>query len=374
MAGSIRKRGERRWLVRVALGADPRTGKRLTLAKTIHGTRADAQKWLNDALLRKDMGDLIQSSSMRLSELLDRWLVLAVKPRTREITWIRYKGQIEMNVIPKLGNIPLKNVRAIDIQQHLADLSRRLRPATVRLIHTLLVNAFKQALRWQLLRQNPMTFVDSPRNEPREMKAMTAAQAKEFLEAAKDDDFKTFFLFALLTGCRPGEIFALKWGDIDFASGIVTIQRNLVRRNNTTWYFSEPKSPRSRRSLKLTPRLVASLQDLRRRQAEVRMRNRKSWEDLDLVFTDSFGACVSIDRVRRRFKKLVKAAGLDRRLRLYDLRHSCASILTAQGCNPKIVSERLGHSTVKLTLDLYTHLAPGLQTQAGESLEKAIFS
>jgi integrase len=373
MAGQLKRRGERTWLCRVYLGADSQTGKRRYLNKTIHGTKNDAQKWLNDALLRKDMGELVEASTMLMSEFLERWLETSVRLRVREASYATYRGIVKYYIVPALGGKRLADIRPVDIQALYVKLGKTKAAATVRIVHSTLVTAFKQAVRWQMLRSSPMSHVDGPRRDPKESKWLAIGEARRFLEAAKGDDLEALFAFALVSGCRPAEYLGLKWQDVDFATGLVTIQRNLVRRRNGDYYFSEPKTARSRRTLVLGVPLLKKLSDVRQRQNENRMRNRDVWNRLDLVFTNEIGSPLSFDSIRRRYKVVLERAGLPRDVKLYALRHSCASLLMTQGINPKIVSERLGHSDVGITLGIYTHVAPGLQEQVSKGLEDALF-
>jgi integrase len=154
----------------------------------------------------------------------------------------------------------------------------------------------------------------------------------------------------------------------------VTIQRSLIwRRNRHDWYFSEPKTARSRRTVPLPPGIMKSLTEYKRRQAKERLAAGVDWQNLDLVFARLDGSPVRLWDLRDNFEAALKAAGL-RHVRLYDLRHSCATILMAEGLHPKVVSERLGHASIALTLGVYSHVLPGMQEQATEKLEKAIFS
>jgi len=218
-----------------------------------------------------------------------------------------------------------------------------------------------------------MSHVDGPRRDPKESKWLTIEEAKRFLESAKSDELEALFAFALVSGCRPAEYLGLKWQDIDFSSGLVTIQRNLVRRRNGEYYFSDPKSARSRRTLVLGLPILKKLSEVRQRQNENRMLNRDVWIRLDLVFTNEIGSPLSFDSIRRHYKAVLERAGLPRDVKLYGLRHSCASLLMSQGINQKIVSERLGHSDIGITLGIYSHVSRGLQEQVTKCLEDALF-
>jgi integrase len=167
---------------------------------------------------------------------------------------------------------------------------------------------------------------------------------------------------------------ALKWSDIDWQARTVTIQRALIwRYKPPRWYFSEPKTSRSRRTIPLSPALLKQLSEHKRRQGEERLRAGARWQQNALVFPKWHGGPQEPSTLRLWFQAALKRAALPTHFRLYDLRHSCASLLMAEGLNPKVVSERLGHSSVAITLDVYSHVLPGMQQEASERLENLLF-
>ena len=178
----------------------------------------------------------------------------------------------------------------------------------------------------------------------------------------------------LASGCRPGEALGLKWPDIDWQAGTVAVRRALYWDPNLKgWDITEPKTERSRRTIPLGPAVIKVLAELKQQQAEFRLRAGAGWKDHDFVFTNTKGVPIQPKTLTQAFKEALKRAGLQASLRLYDLRHSCASILMAEGLNPKIVSERLGHSNINLTLQTYSHVSKGMQDAASDKLEKALF-
>jgi integrase len=246
---------------------------------------------------------------------------------------------------------------------------------TVRYTHAVLSSALKQAVKWRMLSQNPASYVDLPRLKKTEMKAFSPEEAERFLKAASEDRLGTLFEFALTTGMRPGEYLALQWKDVDLRAGTATVRRALVRRKNGSWMFEEPKTAQSRRTIPLPPSVVASLAQHKRQQAEERLAKGPAYKNRDLVFASSTGQLLDqINLSRRHFKPTLKVAGLLTTFRIYDLRHSCATLLLAAGENPKVVSERLGHASVALTLDIYSHVLPSMQQQAAERLEAILFN
>jgi integrase len=375
MAGQIINRGERTWLVRVFLGRDPHTGRRRYHNHTVKGTKKDAQRYLNGVLREIDMGSFVEPSKMTLNGYLDHWLETATRPRVREQTFYSYESLLEKHVRPKLGDRRLSLLTPMEIQDlYTRILEAGLSARTVRYTHAVLSSALKQAVKWRMLSQNPASYVDLPRLKKTEMKAFSPEEAECFLKAASADRWGTLFEFALTTGMRPGEYLALQWKDVDLKAGTATVRRALVRRKNGSWMFEEPKTDRSRRTIPLPPSVVASLVQHKRQQAEKRLAKGPAYKNRDLVFATSTGQPLDqINLSRRHFKPTLKVAGLSTTFRIYDLRHSCATLLLAAGENPKVVSERLGHASVALTLDIYSHVLPSMQQQAAERLEAILF-
>jgi integrase len=376
MAGQIIKRGERTWLVRVFLGRDPHTGKRRYHNHTVKGSKKDAQRYVNGVLREIDMGTFVEPTRMTLNGYLDHWLENAARPRVRERTFDSYEALLDKHVRPKLGDRRLSLLTPLEIQDLYTGMQEAgLSPRTVRYVHAVLSSALKQAVKWRMISQNPASYVDLPRLKKIEMKSFSPEEADRFLKAAAEDRWGTLWTVALTTGMRPGEYLALRWPDVDLKAGTVTIKRALVRRKDGGWAFEEPKTARSRRTIPLPPSAVAALVEHKRRQAEERLAKGPAYKNQDLVFATSTGSPLDqINLLRRHFRPLLKAAGLPTTFRVYDLRHTCATLLLAAGENPKVVSERLGHASVALTLDIYSHVLPSMQQQAAERLEAILFN
>ena len=384
MSGQIVKRGDKRYLVRVYLGRDLATGKRRYRNETIRGTKKEAEARLTQLQRERDTGSLIEPSRVTLNEYLDDWLESAAKTRVRQRTFDGYVQQLKAYIRPELGDAPLARITPIDVQNaYGALLKRGLSPKTVRHAHSVLRSALNQAVKWRLLPSNPALYVDLPRQQKKEMRALSPEEAQKFLKSAADDKWGALFALALTTGMRPGEYLGLQWKDVDLAKGIVTVRRAVSFRPGGKWEFTEPKTPKSVRRIPLPPSVTAMLVAHQTKHAEKVAAARKRHEekdepfayiDLGLVFAGDQGQPLDLRNLtQRHFKAILKAAELPQELRLYDLRHSCATLLLAQGEHPKVVSERLGHASVTLTLDTYSHVLPTMQQQAAERLEAALF-
>jgi integrase len=226
-----------------------------------------------------------------------------------------------------------------------------------------------------MLARNPCEAVELPRMARREMQAFSPEEATRFLTAAAEDAHVTVFAFALSTGMRPEEYLALKWSDLDLLKGAAMVQRTLIWRKGGEWYYGEPKTARSRRTVPLPASTISALQEHKRKQAAQRLKLGADYLNNELVFARPDGRPIllrTLDRLH--FKPTLRRAKLSESFRLYDLRHSCATLLLAANEHPKVVSERLGHANIILTLDTYSHVLPSMQQAASEKLESILFT
>lgn len=375
MAGQIIKRGDKRWLVRIFQGRDE-NGKRRYVNKTIRGTKKNAESYLTAKLRDKDLGINIEPAAESLNKYLDKWLDTAAKPRLRTRTFDDYTSLLKRYVRDPLGAIKLSDLRPVDIQRLYRKMQDDgLSPRVIRYTHAVLSSALKQAVKWEMIFRNPAAVVDLPRQARKEMRAMTLDEASKFLDAVKDTRMSALFIFALTTGMRPQEYLALKWSDIDLKKGTATVRRAIVwsQKKGVGWHFDEPKTSRSRRTIPLPASTVRALMDHRRMQGEERLRVGSEWQDHGLVFTTKFGNAIDIPTLTKQwFKPALVKAELPV-FRLYDLRHTHATLLLSNGENPKVASERLGHSTIVLTLDTYSHVLPDMQEEAARRIENVLF-
>lgn len=363
MAGQIIKRGDNVWMVRMFLGRTAE-GKRQYQNHTIHGVKKDAQTWLNDAMRKRDLGIPTFQTKVSLGEYLGTWLETVAKPRVAEQTFVNYEWLLD-RVITKLGKTRLSQLSAEDIQRYYGTQPT----STARHIHAPLRSALSQAVKWHLIYLNPCDSVELPRHKVRETQSLTKAEAMRLM--AVPSKHASLFAFLLATGARPSEALGLKWTDIDLDKATVIIQRTLQWHAKGGSYFAETKTKGSRRTVPLPVSLVEQLKAHRSGQSE---RLLKLGVRTDLVFANREGQPIMRKNlVRRHFKPALESAELPANLKLYCLRHTCASLLLQAGVHPKVVAERLGHSSTMLTLDVYSHVAPGMQSEATIHLEQLLY-
>jgi integrase len=369
MAGQLIERGRDRYLIRVYLGRDE-TGKRRYLNRTVHGKKKEAQQELTRLLREKDEGRALRPSRETLGQYLDRWLAVSVAPRVRPRTLSDYRSLLTRYVRPTLGAVRLDRLTPFLLQTLYRDLTTKgLSPRTVRYVHAVLHSALTQAVRWQLLARNPASDLDLPAQEKPRRRPLSRQELERLLHVAKEEELYPLYLLAATAGLRPSEYRALRWEDVDLDKGTLCVRRTL----SPDGRVQEPKTDSSSRVVRMLPTVVSALRSHRTSQKELRLAHGPDFTDEGWVFTREDGRPLSLSLVRQRFKSLLKRAGLPPEVRLYDLRGTAATLLLDAGVHPKVASEMLGHSTITLTMDIYTHSLPHIQEEAALKVEGMLF-
>lgn len=375
MAGQIIKRGENTWLVRIFKGRDEK-GKRHYHNHTVRGTKKDAQTYLTAKMREKDTGTFIEPSPMLINDYLDKWIETA-KTQVRERTAQGYKDILTAYVRPALGHKKLSDVKPLDIQALYSSLTERgLSANTVRRVHIILKIAFKQAVGWRIIPFSPPADVKPPKKAVRrEIQVLSPEEAVRFLTCAAEDRHYALFNLALTKGLRPEEYLGLLWNNVDLDAGVLHVRMAMVMRRGGGWYFGEPKSESSRRTLTLPVSTVRALIEHKRKQSEHRLRLGGHYQNNGLVFATSSGRPIDIANLRvQHFKKIIERAELPKNFTLYSLRHSFVTLSLLAGVEPKTVSEEAGHASVSFTLDVYAHVLPSMKQSAADKFEKLLLA
>lgn len=358
-----RARADGRWRASY-VGSD---GKRHYL----HGaTRAEAKEKLAAALRDKASGLFVAGPSQTVAEFLASWMRhkrASVAPRTAE----RYAGLIEQHIAPAIGALQLRKL----MPQHVADLylalGATLAPATIGQVHAILHGALDQAVRWHAIARNPAAAVRAPRPARREMRFLDTSQVRLMLDAAAGDPLEPLYVAGVFTGLRLGELLGLRWRDLDLDARQLTVRHTLTREAGA-WILRQPKTSRSRRTIRLAPAVVDALRAHYIAEAQRLLKLGHRIEPDTLVFSDRWGDPVNPWHVTERaFKPLLRRAGLPV-IRFHDLRHTFASMMLSEGVRVDVVSRMLGHSTPAVTLNVYSHLMPGDEEAAVERLQTRI--
>lgn len=373
MKGYFRKRGNK-WSFTVDIGRDPATGKRKQ--KTISGfdTKKEAQAAATELLSQLNKGVYIHSSDKTFGEHLNDWLEMIAKHKVRDTTFKNYKRAVEYRIIPVLGRMKLNEIRIGHGQAFVNQLiDEGLSPRYVEYICTLLKSSLEQAVDWELLPRNPFQKLEIPRARRRSVhNTWSMEEVNRFLNFAKFESvvYYTLFLVMVNTGMRRGEVLGLKWRDLDIEKGKINVVNTLIY-DDEGFRFNEPKTNSSKRQIAIDEFACDELRKYKLKQNEFKLSFGPGYEDIGLVFCREDGRPIYPRHLATVFNRIVTAARVPQ-IRLHDLRHTHATLLLKLGENPKIVSERLGHSSVQMTLDIYSHVLPDMQELAAQKFSDAL--
>ena len=379
MQGHIRKRGKDSWAAVIDLGRDPVTGKRRQLWRSVKGPKREAEALLVQLLHQRDTGIDVPPGKITVWEFLERWLEDYAVVNTAPKTYRTTKDIVRRHLVPSFGSIPLTKLRPQHIQEHYSRALREgrldgnggLSARSVLRQHQVLHTALRHAVKWQLLARNPADAVQPPRRRRQEVRPLTLDELHRLLASADQTPFGTLIYVAVQTGLRQGELLGLRWQDVDLDAGVLHVQRVAQWLSTRGTVFREPKTPKSRRAVALSPTTVRRLRQHRQNQLGERLALGPDYADHDLVFATSLGTPINPSNLRRTWLQIQRAARIEG-LRFHDLRHTCATLMLQQGTHPKIVSERLGHASIAITLDIYSHVLPGIQAQAAAQLDQLL--
>jgi integrase len=369
--GSIYKRAsDGRYCGVLSLGYD---GRGKPVRKAFYGkTKKEVREKLDQAQQLYDAGVQIAGPRQTVGSFLMVWLDNVMKPRVRYNTYLIYSSFIRMHLIPAIGRHQLDKLQPQHIQQLLnAMLDSGLAPGTVRYANRVLKTALFQAVRWGLLARNVATLVDPPGDHVEERPVLSPEQARTFLQTAAGQPNAIMYSLALYLGLRRGEVRGLRWQDIDWKQSRLHVRKNLIRIVDRVPVLDELKTKGSRRTIPLPPLFLAALRSHQARQADERLKAGGEWHNYDLVICDELGFPVPDGTFVYRFKRNLRQAGLPN-IHFHDLRHSCATLLAAEGVPPRVIMEILGHSNLGVTTLVYTHAVDDGKRSAVDALEQLL--
>jgi integrase len=360
--GSIMQRKDGRWMASLTLENRKR--------KYFYGkTRKEVQDKLNAALYEQKRGILATGPQQTLKAYLENWLEQVYKPTVKLGSYRQYRSVVTVHLIPGLGHIPLQKLTPEKIQAFYAQkLNDGKSPKMVQFIHAVLHQALENAVKWNLIPRNVAKLVTLPRVERYEAQTLTVEQVKRLLEVARGSRIEVMLLVALNTGIRRGELSALRWSDIDFENGLIFVRRTVTYVGGYGFVETEPKTKSSRRKIAVSEKLLEALRTHRENQVQARLKAGEKWHEQGLVFCNIHGGFLFPEVVLDELHMLLAKAGLPK-LRFHDLRHTMATILLESDVHPKKVQERLGHSSIKITMDTYSHVLPSMHQDVARKLD-----
>jgi integrase len=376
MKGHIYQRAKGSWTIVYDLPMDTVTGKRRQKSQTIKGTKRDAERALREVLLSIEQGSYVKPNKITLGEWLDQWCESFVVMNTTRRTYVSYRSIIDRHLKQGLGLIALARLEPQQIQAYYAvklargrvDGKGSLSNRSVLYHHRILSKALDQAVKMGLVVRNVAKLITPPRVARAKINVLDADEASRFLDIASDTMYYPLFAMLLYTGLRRGEAIALRWKHID----LIRLELHVVEsayRIRKEFIIKEPKSLHSKRAVSLSPSLAALLLEYREDQELMRKQMGNPLTEEDFVFSWPDGRPLDPDVVTKAFHRIAGEAGL-KSIRLHDLRHTHATLMLKAGVHPKIVSERLGHANIGITLDTYSHVLPGLQEAAAEKFDR----
>jgi site-specific recombinase XerD/predicted RNA-binding Zn-ribbon protein involved in translation (DUF1610 family) len=382
--------GRRFWVERRPKERCPSCGATLTETeerrretKSGYATQKACQAAMNKLLVAVEQQAYSSPTKASVKQYLTKEWLPAVKATIRPSTYNSYVQHVDCHIAPHIGSVKLNKLSGSQVNALYAKLAESgkqdgktgLSPQTIHHVHACLHKACKDAVRWGQLSRNPLDAADPPRKKgdgSREMQTWSKEQLRAFLEAAKDERLSPLWHLIAMTGMRRGEAIGLRWSDVDLENARLSVRRALIPINREV-VVSEPKTAKGRRVIALDPGTIEVLKGQAARQADERQEWDEAWVETGLVFTVENGEALDPESVSRYWRQAVKKAMLPT-IRLHDLRHTHATLALQAGIHPKVVSERLGHATVSITLDTYSHAIPAMQEEAAALIAGLVFA
>ncbi|TLS37776.1 tyrosine-type recombinase/integrase [Pseudalkalibacillus caeni] len=371
MKGSYRKRGNT-WEFTVDLGKDPTTGKRKRKSKSGFKTKKAAQAAANELMNQYNKGEYFEVSNKTFEDFINEWIENRASRTLRASTLDTHKWIIDKHLIPAFGDMPLGNIKPKDIDSFYKEKEDAGYSSDYIVdMHSILRKSLKVAIEWEYIQKNPVEAVSPPRIKAKEIQTWTMEESNSFLKHTEEEPLHIAYVLAIYTGMRKGEILGLRWKDVDLDFGRISITQTLTRTRDGL-DFQEPKTRGSKRNISITPYVIEELKKRRKQINENKLLlGPTGYAEYDLVVCNNLGNPIDPRNLLRHFDKMIKQSQLSK-IRFHDLRHTHATILLKLGEHPKVVSERLGHSRIGITLDTYSHVIPDMQKDTANKFEQAM--
>lgn len=375
MKGYFRKRGSK-WSFSIDVGRDPGTGKRKQRTLSGFKTKKEAEKACAEMIAEIENGQYVSESKEIYSKYLLDYMNNVARHAMRPAGFINQMYKVNKHILPTLGQMKLKEIKPMHIQNFYGQkLDEGFAPASIHSLHAIISKSLRQAKVWGLVQENAASSVSLPRIQKKQLKTWDLDEINKFLHAVSKrtgqcEKFYIVYVLAIHSGMRKGEILGLQWKDCDLETGYIRIQRTLSKTPGKL-FFQQPKTAQSIRTIKLPDFALQILNAHKIKQKAMRLRLGEAYQDLDLVAANFDGGMITPSEVGHDFKKACEYAGVPK-IRFHDLRHTHATILLQLGENPKVVSERLGHGNITVTLGTYSHVLPTMQENLAKNFDDAL--
>ncbi len=385
ITGHVEVKDENRCKIVLELGRDPGTGKRKRKTITFYGNEDEANREMYRIIDAMEKGTYIEPTSMTFGEWILKWLEFK-KNNLSPTTYNEYVSIAELRVIPRLGKVKLKDLKPMHIQMFYFELQNDRRVQTkdgyvkgdkplsasrIRYHHALINGALQAAVKLKILEENPAASIELPKVRKKQVRILSRQELATLFEDLKKTPHYAVVLFTLSTGMRRGEVFGLRWRDVDLDKGIVTINQTLIYTPQTGCVFKDNTKNDKTRTVVIPPLIIELLKKHKVEQAKQKLQMGPNYTDFDLVFCRPDGKPRHPDSISRWFSRYAKRKGFEE-VTFHKLRHTHVSYLMEQGIIIKAVQERVGHSSSRVTMDIYGHLVPGYQEQMREKIDAGL--
>lgn len=363
-----------KWYFRIDVGIDPKTGKRKQKYRGGFPTRKAAQDELTSIQSQVLDGSYFEPSIEMFEVFLNRWFDGIYRRSVEPTTAESRRHIVDKQIITYFNQKKLSDINTFMIDEfYEAKLEEGLSPGYIKIMHSILNQAFKKALNWKLIKYNPVLEASPPPVKSSKIKGLwTKYETKRFLELVTEKSVEIPYILGIFTGMRRGETLGLKWSDINFETGHIHVQRSLARTKENGLFFKSVKTESSDRIVVVSDYVINLLNEHQQRQQKLKNKLGVSFIEHDLVNCTFDGKPIEPRNLLRQFQSLIKEANLPK-ITFHDLRHLHATTLMALGENPKVVADRLGHSRVQVTLDIYSHVSTELQRLTANKFEEDFF-